>query len=81
MFHAWQLRPHPIHGVQVFAIRADHGRATVLDDVTEIVGTQAVVDRHDDGANLGHGIEGFQMRMSVRRDAGDAVAGRDSQLL
>ena len=53
---------------------ADDFRAAVVDDVVEIVGDQAIVDRHQHRADLRHGVVRFQLRVRVRRDVGDAVA-------
>ena len=68
------LPPDAIHRLEIIRVRAHHARAAVVDDVGEVVGGQAVVDRHDDRADLRHGIEGFELRVRVRRDVGHAIA-------
>ena len=63
-----------VDGVQVVGVRAHDPRAAVVDDVREVVGDQAVVDRHEHRADLRHGVERLELRVGVRRDVRDAIA-------
>ncbi len=56
-------------------MRAHHTRTAVLDQIGEIIRSEAVVDRHEHGADLGRGVEGLEHRVRVRRDDRDAIAG------
>jgi hypothetical protein len=53
----------------------------VLDEVREVRGGQAVVDGHDHGADLRHGIERLELGVRVGRDVGDAVSRPDAEPL
>ncbi len=66
---------------QTFGGHAHDLRAAVRDDVREIVGGEPVVDRHQDGPNLRHRIEGLELRVDVRRDVRHTVARRHAQAL
>ena len=68
------LRANAIDRFEIIGVRADDARAAVVDQIGEIVGGQAVVERHENGADLRHGIERFQLGVGVRRDVGHAVA-------
>ena len=75
------LAADAVQGVEVIGVCADHAGTAVVDDIGEVVGVQAVVDRHGDGADLRHGVEGFELRRDVGGDVGDAVARADAELL
>ena len=60
---------------------ADDAGAAVVDDVGEVVGDEAVVDRHEHRAELRHGVERFELRVGVGRDVGDAIALAHAQAL
>jgi hypothetical protein len=79
--HARHLVADTVHGLQVVAVGADHGGPRVVHDVDEVLRRQPVVDRHQDGPDLRHGVEGFQLRVRVRRDRGHAVRLRHAQPL
>jgi hypothetical protein len=53
----------------------------VGDDVRELVRAQAIVDGHEDGADLGHGVKRLELCMRIRRDVRDAIAGLDAERL
>ena len=71
----------PIDGLEVVLVRAHDRRARVLDDVGELVRAQPVVDRHEDRADLRHGVKRLELRVRVRRDVGDAIARLDAERL
>ena len=76
---------HPVadavHRRQVLLGHAEHGGAGVVHDVDEVLRGQPVVDRHQDGAELRHRVEGLQLRVRVRRDRGHPVALRHAEPL
>ena len=76
---------HPVadavHRRQVLLGHAEHRGAGVVHDVDEVLAGQPVVDRHQHGADLRHGVEGLQLRVRVRRDRGHPVALRHAQAL
>src|SRR5438309_8142801 len=51
-----------INGIEVVGVCADHAGAAVVDDIGEVVGGEAVVDRYQYGADLGDGVERFELR-------------------
>jgi hypothetical protein len=55
--------------------------AAVVNDVGEIFRNQTVVNGNEHGADLGHGIEGLKLRMSVRSDIGHSIPSLNSHLL
>ena len=81
LFHRRELRTNPVHGVEMIAVRTDDPGARVLDDVGEVVWREAIVDRHDHRADLRHGVERFEHRVRIRRDIGNAIAGRHPEAL
>ena len=62
-------------------MRADDLRAAMVDDVLKVAGQQAIVDRHQHRADLRHGVVGFEVRMRIRGDVGDAIALPDTHRL
>ena len=74
MLHSAQLVPNAVDGVEVIRVDAHHLCPRVPGDIDEVLGGQAVVDRHQDSADLGHRIEGFELLVGVRRDVCDPVA-------
>ena len=76
-----QLAANALDGLDVVAVRADDLRAAMVDDVVEIVGQQAIVDRHQHRADLRHGVVGFEMRVRIGGDVGDAIALPDAHRL
>ncbi len=81
MADARQLRADAVEALEIIGVRADDGRAGVVDDVLELTGAQAIVDRHEHGADLRDGVERLELRVGVRRDVRDAVAARDAERL
>ena len=73
------LVTNAVDRVQVIGMGTHHPGAAVADDVGKVVGDQPVVDRHQHGAELRHGVEGFELRMRVRRDVRHAVAVADPE--
>ena len=61
---------------EVGELGVDHHHASlgVLEDVFEVGGDQAVVDRDDHSADRGGGVEGFEELVAVGGDDRDAVA-------
>jgi hypothetical protein len=53
----------------------------MVDDVGELLGTQAVVDRNQYRTDLRNRVKGFELRMRVRRNIGDTIALLDAQPL
>ena len=45
----------------------------MVDDVGEVVGRQPVVDRHQHGTDLGHGVKRLQLLVDIGRDVGHPV--------
>ncbi len=68
MFDAPNSVANAVHAVEVLLRGADDRRPRMVNDVGEVVGRQPVVDRHEHGANLGHGIEGLELLVDIRRD-------------
>ena len=60
--------------VEELGVDEDDFGAGVLEHVLEVGRDQAVVHRHDDRANRGGGVEGFEELVRVGRDDADAVA-------
>src|SRR5206468_5435443 len=76
---ARQLRADAINGLEIILVRADDARAAMVDDVGEIVGRQAEVDRHEHGPDLRNRVERLQLRVRVGRDVDDPVALPDAE--
>ena len=53
----------------------------MIDDVSKIVWGKPKVDRHQHGADLGNGVEGFELRVCVRRDVSDSILLTDAKAL
>ena len=81
MTDAAERGSNAVDGIQVFGGRADDRCAAVIEEVLELLGRQAVVERHQHGADLRHGVERFQLRVGVGRNVGDAIARFDSERL
>ena len=80
-FHGRQLRADAVDGIQQVAVHADDPRAAMIEDVLEIGRRQAVVDRHEDGADLRYGVKRFELRVRVRSDIRDAIAFTNAESL
>ena len=74
MLDAAELVADAVDGVEVIGVDAQDLGARVRGDVDEVVGGQAVVDRHEHRADLRHGVERLELLVRVRRDVGDTVA-------
>ena len=72
--HIGQLRANALDRLKVIGVHADNPGAAVVDQIGKIIRDQAVIERDEDGADLRHGVERFQLGMSVGRDVSDAVA-------
>ena len=57
---------------------ANHRRATMVDDVLEIVGEKPIVDWYQDRSELRDRVVRLQVRMRVRGNVGDPIAAADS---
>src|ERR1041385_6482380 len=55
-------------------MRADDLRAAVINQISEVVRGQTIIDRHQHGANLRHCIKRFELRVSIRRDVSHAIS-------
>ncbi len=68
-------------GERFVELRVDeeHRRAGVLDDVADLVGVEAEVDRDDDAAVARHAEQGGQEASAVLRDDGDTLAEADAE--
>ena len=73
-FYSRKFASNAIDGIQIIAVSAHHACATVIDDVGKIGRRQPEVDRHDDGADLRHGVVALQMAMCVGGNVGHPVA-------
>ena len=62
-------------------MRAYQPRAAMIDQINEIVRDQAVIQRHEHGANLRHRVKRFKLRVCVRREISDAIALPNSEPL
>src|SRR5229473_5883862 len=62
-------------------MRADDLCSAVIDQISEIVGSQTIVDRHKDRANLRDGIKRFELREGVWRDVSNAITLGHAELL
>src|SRR5437764_7829872 len=60
-------------------MRADDLRTAVINQISKVVGSQAVIDRHQYPANLRHCIKGFELSVSVRRDVSNAITLPDTE--
>ena len=56
-----------------------HGRTRVLDDVADLLGVEAEVDRDDDAAVAGHAEQRHEQPGAVLRDDRDAFAATDAE--
>ena len=70
-----------LDGIEIVAVHAKDARAAMVDDIGEVFRGQTVIDGNQHSADLGHGIEGLKLRMSVRRDIRDSIPTLDSHLL
>src|SRR5438552_13281792 len=55
--------------------------AAVIDQVKKVLCGQAKVQWHQDSAQLRHGVERLQLRMSIGREIGDTIARANSEPL
>ena len=69
-----------IDSIEVIFMHAHDLSAAVVEDVSEVGGGQAVIDRHNHRTDLRHGVEGFEVRMGVRRDGRDSISRLDAEL-
>ena len=69
-----ELAADAVHRVEIVGVDAQHLGARVSGDVDEIIGGKAVVDGHQDRADLRNGIEGLELLVRVGRDVGDAIS-------
>src|ERR1700694_4682547 len=81
MLHPAQLVADGVDGVQVIRVHAQDLGARVRGDVDEILCRQAIVDRHEDGTDLRHGIERFKLLVHVRSDVGNTITLLDAHAL
>src|SRR5262249_39444085 len=69
-----EVRTDPIDDAGVFVIAEDGGHARVVDDVLVIRGDQAIVERHEDSANLRDTVVALEEVVRVGTKDADAVA-------
>ena len=81
MLDATQLVADPVHGFEVVGVDAQHLGPGMRGDVHEVVGREAVVDRHQHGSHLGHGVKRLELLVRVRRDVRDTVPLLDAHRL
>ena len=81
LLDAGQVAADAVDALQIVRVRAHHLRAAVRDEIAEVVGDQAEIERHQHRANLRHGVEGLQMGVRIRADVGDPVPFRDTDRL
>src|SRR5206468_10546815 len=55
--------------------------AAVIDQVKKVLCGQAKVQWHQDSAQLRHGVERLQLRMSIAREIGDTIARANAESL
>src|SRR5437588_7385658 len=66
---------------EIIAVCAKHARAAVIDEINEIVRGQAKIQWHQHRAQLRHGVERLQLRMSIGREIGNAIARANAEPL
>src|SRR5262249_40339871 len=76
-----QIATDAVETFEIVGVRADDFRAAVRDEVAEVVGDQAVVDRHEGAADLRHRVKGLERRVDIRGDVPDAGPLSDSRAL
>src|SRR5438445_4404871 len=81
MLDARKAVANALQAAEILLSGADDGCSGMVDDVSEVVSRQSIVDRHEDRAYLRHGVERFQLLSDVGRDVGDAIARGDAQPL
>ena len=69
---------HTAHRARELRVAEHELRARVVQDVADLLGLEARVDRHERGAHLQHREVGDEQLRNVRREERDAVAGRDA---
>ena len=74
MPHARHARANAVDGVQIVGVNAQHRGAAMPGHVNEILGRQAIIDRHDHRPELRYRVELLQMLMRVGRNRRDAIA-------
>ena len=62
-------------------MRADDPRAAMIDQISEIVRGQTVIQGHQHRANLRHRVKGLKLSVRVRRQISDAIALPNSEAL
>ena len=75
VLHIGRLVADALDGLKVIGMRANDLRAAVAEDVGEVIGGEAEIDRHGHRADLRHGVVAFEMCVCVRRDECHAIAG------
>ena len=78
---AGDLGTHRLDRADVVRVCADHHRLAVADHVAEISRAQAVIQRHEDRAELRHGVELLEHRMRIGRDDDHPVTGAHAEAL
>src|SRR6266550_2604373 len=81
MFNAGQAGANVIDCLEIIAMRANHTGAAVIDQVSKVVCGQAKVQWHKYAAELRYGVKRLQLRMSIGREIGDAIARANSEPL
>ena len=79
---ALERRQLPANGLDTLdpvGVGADDAGAAVLQDVLDVVGRQAVVDRDEHGPDLRNRVERLEMGVRVVRERRDAVARTDAE--
>ena len=81
MVHAGHAGADAVDRLEIIAVGAHDAGAAVLEEVSEVVGREAIVEWHEHRADLRHRVERFELCLSVGRDVGDAIALTHTQRL
>ena len=80
VLHLGEAGAHFVHELRVLVVHEHRLHARVVDDVFVVGGDQPVVERHQDRADLRHGVEALQKVVRVRAEDTDPVALLHAQL-
>ena len=74
-----QVRADLVDDAGIFVVGDHNFDAGVVDDVLVVGGDEAEVERHEDGADLGHRVVALEEEVRVGAEQADAVAGHDAE--
>src|SRR3954466_13350060 len=57
MFDIWQLVTNSTYGIKIIAMGTDNPCTAMVDNIGKVVGSESIVNWHDNCSNLRHGVK------------------------